>query len=302
MSESDQQTDDRVSQFGKWLSLGGSIIAPATLITTLLFYFGYVSSRAQYDYFGVDVDTIGLTTQDYVMRSPQPLLVPLLVLTLLGGGFFAAHVAARRQAAANPSFRTVAKRMVVGGLILLGVGVALLFSYAAIGDWGYYAFVTPLILAVGAASTAYGLLTVRWMDRRSRHNPPDSGFTGLAVVVSLWIAVAASLFWATATVAQLSGRGLAKEQAQNLSELPSVIVDSKERLFLPAGVGVEERDLTGKGDGETFRYRYWNLRLLIHGRDRMFLVPTAWHANNTTLVMPLNDDVRVQFQFRNDPP
>jgi hypothetical protein len=34
----------------------------------------------------------------------------------------------------------------------------------------------------------------------------------------------------------------------------------------------------------------------------MFLVPTAWHANNTTLVMPLNGDVRVQFQFRNDPP
>src|SRR5215207_4454572 len=77
MSESDQQTEDRVSRFGKWLSLGGSIIAPATLITTLLFYFGYVSSRAQYDYFGVDVDTIGLTTQDYVVRSPQPLLVPL---------------------------------------------------------------------------------------------------------------------------------------------------------------------------------------------------------------------------------
>jgi len=302
MSESDQQTEDRVSRFGKWLSLGGSIIAPATLITTLLFYFGYVSSRAQYDYFGVDVDTIGLTTQDYVMRSPQPLLVPLLVLTLLGGGFLAAHVAARRHAAANPSFRAVAKRMVVGGLILLAVGLALLFSYAAIGDWGYYPLVTPLILAVGAASTAYGLSTIRWMDRRSRHNPPDSGFAGLAVVVSLWITVAASLFWATATVAQLSGRGLAKEQAQNLSELPSVIVDSKERLFLPAGVGVEERDLTGKGDGETFRYRYWNLRLLIHGKDRMFLVPTAWHANNTTLVMPLNGDVRVQFQFRNDPP
>jgi hypothetical protein len=302
MSESDQPPEDRVSQFGKWLSLGGSIIAPVTLITTLLFYFGYVSSRAQYDYFGVDVDTIGLTTQDYVMRSPQPLLVPLLVLTLLGGGFLAAHVAARRQAAANPSFRAVAKRMVVGGLILLGVGVALLFSYPAIGDWWYYPLLTPLILAVGAASTAYGLSTIRWMDRRSRHNSPDSGITGLAVVVSLWIAVAASLFWATATVAQWSGRGLAKEQAQNLSELPSVIVDSKERLFLPAGVGVEERDLTGKGDGETFRYRYGNLRLLIHGKDRMFLVPTAWHPNNTTLVMPLNGDVRVQFQFRNDPP
>lgn len=60
------------TQFEQWLSIGGRIIAPTTALTTLLFYFGYVSSRAQYDYFGVDVDTVGLTTQDYVMRSPQP--------------------------------------------------------------------------------------------------------------------------------------------------------------------------------------------------------------------------------------
>ena len=112
MSASVEQTEDRLSQLGRWLSLGGSIIAPATLITALLFYFGYVSSRAQYDYFGVDVDTVGLSTQDYVMRSPQPLLVPLLVLTLLAGGFLAAHLAARRRAAVHSSFRFVAKGLV----------------------------------------------------------------------------------------------------------------------------------------------------------------------------------------------
>jgi hypothetical protein len=162
--------------------------------------------------------------------------VPLLVLTLLAGGFLAAHLAARRRAAVHPSFRSVAKGLVAVGLILLG------------------------------------------------------------------LAVAASLFWATATLAQWSGRGLAKEQARNLGELPSVIVDSKQRLFLPAGTGVAERDLTGEADGQTFRYRYWNLRLLIHGRDRMFLVPTTWHPNDTTLLVPLDGEVRLQFQFRNDPP
>ena len=153
--------------WGRWLSLGGSIVAPATLITALLFYFGYVSSRAQYDYFGVDVDTVGLSTQDYVMRSPQPLLVPLLVLTLLAGGFLAAHLAARRQAAVHPSFRSVAKGLVAGGLILLGLGVALLFGYAVIGDWAYYPILTPLILAAGGTLAAYGITTIRWMDRRA---------------------------------------------------------------------------------------------------------------------------------------
>jgi hypothetical protein len=302
MNTSDRQAGDRISQVGKWLSLGGSIIAPATLITALLFYFGYVSSRAQFDYFGVDVDTIGLSTQDYVMRSPQPLLVPLLVLTLIGGGFLVAHIAARRRAAVDPSFRSLAKRMVVAGLILLGLGVILLFAYAVIDDWAYYPLVTPLILAVGGTFTAYGISTIRWMDKRAQSAPGHSAFAGPAVLLSIWLAVAASLFWATATVAQWSGRGLAKEQARSLSELPSVIVDSKQRLFIPSGIGVGERDLTGEADNQTFRYRYWNLRLLIHGQDRMFLVPATWHPNNTTLLIPLDGDVRVQFQFRNDPP
>ena len=67
----------------QWLSTATQIAAPITLVSTLLFYFGYVYTKSQYAYFGVDVDTIGLTPRDYVMRSPQPLLVPLLVLVVL---------------------------------------------------------------------------------------------------------------------------------------------------------------------------------------------------------------------------
>ena len=37
----------RAAMFDKWWSFGSTIIAPATLLSTLLFYFGYVSSRAQ---------------------------------------------------------------------------------------------------------------------------------------------------------------------------------------------------------------------------------------------------------------
>jgi hypothetical protein len=37
-------------------------------VTALLFYFGYVSTRAKYEYFGVDVDVVGLGTRDFLMR------------------------------------------------------------------------------------------------------------------------------------------------------------------------------------------------------------------------------------------
>ncbi|MGH3461601.1 MAG: hypothetical protein ACRDP9_09010 [Kribbellaceae bacterium] len=56
------------------------------------------------------------------------------------------------------------------------------------------------------------------------------------------------------------------------------------------------------GAGQTFNYRYRGLRLLVVGDDRLFLVPQRWTASNTTLVVPLDGDVRVQFQFENDPP
>jgi hypothetical protein len=59
------------TQIQQWVSLGPTIVAPVTVIGALLFYFGYVSSRSDYAYFGVDVDTIGLDTQGYIMRSPQ---------------------------------------------------------------------------------------------------------------------------------------------------------------------------------------------------------------------------------------
>jgi hypothetical protein len=67
-----------------WLGSWATVIAPVSVVSALLFYFGYVASRAQYEYFGVDVDVVGLGTQAYIMRSPQPLLVPLLVFTMLG--------------------------------------------------------------------------------------------------------------------------------------------------------------------------------------------------------------------------
>src|SRR3954454_2539443 len=77
------------SSWERWYKVATSFVAPATFITALLFYFGYVSSRAEYAYFGVDVDTIGLSTRDFVMRSPQALLVPVLLLTVLGAALLA---------------------------------------------------------------------------------------------------------------------------------------------------------------------------------------------------------------------
>jgi hypothetical protein len=318
--------------FERWLTLAGNVIAPATAIGALLFYFGYVSSRSQYEYFGLDVDTIGLTTQDFVMRSPQPLLVPLLVLSVVGAVAVLMHAVIRRRltvAFADPAgepaptvkARNSIRRATAGGLLLMAAGLVLLFLYPLLRDWWLFNLVTPLVIALGGAIAAYALGAARFAAKlesaavsqqvssapSSAAGPAEPSATRSpsvllrpSVSAFILVAVAASIFWATATVAQWSGVGLAQYRALHLDELPSVILDTKERLFLTSP-GLSEVVLP-PSQGQTFHYRYRHLRLLIQGDDRMFLVPDQWSASDSTLLVRLDNDVRMQFQFTNQPP
>ncbi|MER7609157.1 hypothetical protein [Nocardioides sp. NPDC127503] len=279
-------TDTPPTGIDRWVSLATSFVAPVTLISGVLFYFGYVAARAQYDYFGLDVDVIGLSTRAYVMRSPQPLLTPMLILVLGGVAVVAFHHWVRRHAVEG-WFRPLVTIVLSVGLVLMTVGTLLLAGFTLVGGWAYYSLVTPVLLGGGAALVAYALRL-----RGGRLEPR---------IVLLWVGVAACVIWATATTAQWTGRGLAMEQARNLRSLPSVVLDTRERLHVPATAGVEEVVRPDAGEDD-YRFRYWRLRLLIQGDDRMFLVPDTWSAGGTTILVRLDDDVRVQFQFRNSPP
>lgn len=296
--------ESKSSQFERYLSLGASVVAPITIISALLFYFGYVSSRAQYAYFGIDVDTIGLSTQDYVMRSPQPLLVPLLVLVMIAVALVALHlwVTAWLGRARPERARIVTHRALYIGLVILAAGITLIILYPVLADWPYYNLVTPIIVAVGAGVVAYSWRLVSRLPPQPDALPSPAGSPALRRMglVLLCVLVAATLFWSTATIAQWSGRGLARQDARHLDDLPRVILDTKERLYITDPF-IKETALPAS-EGQTFRYRYRNLRLLIQGKDRMFLVPDAWSASDSTLVVPLDDSVRVRFQFQNDPP
>lgn len=300
--------------FERWLTLAGNVIAPATAISALLFYFGYVSSRSQYEYFGLDVDTIGLGTQGFVMRSPQPLLVPLLVLSVLGAGAVLLHAVLQRRLTAafaepasgpEPAVRAWQwiGRATVAGLLLMAAGLVLLFLYPLLRDWYLFNLVTPLLIAIGGTIAAYALAASRLASRLEIAAASQKGSSALlrpAVSVCILVAVAASIFWATATVAQWSGLGLAQYRALHLDELPSVILDTRERLFLTSP-GIKEVALP-PSTGQTFHYRYRHLRLLIQGEDRMFLVPDRWSPSDSTLLVRLDNNVRMQFQFTNQPP
>ncbi|GAA0963389.1 hypothetical protein GCM10009554_82660 [Kribbella koreensis] len=276
---------DDQSQLERWVTFATRIVAPVTLISGLLFYFGYVSARAQYEYFGIDVDTIGLRTQDYVMRSPQPLLVPLLGVTLLAVAGLLLHNAIQPTA-------TTIRRAKIVTIALLLLGVVGLIGYPLLGHIPYYALVVPAVIGLSAATLAY----LSYYGGKAAGLTPQYMLLGLLAVVTTICA-----FWATATTAQYSGRGLAKSDAEDLKQFPVVILDTKERLQLRSP-GIEETSLRTAGTEQTFNYRYRGLRLLVVGQNRLFLVPQQWSASDTTLVVPLDGSIRVQFQFQNDPP
>ena len=103
-----------------------------------------------------------------------------------------------------------------------------------LGELAYYAIVVPLVIGLASAVLALPLLPdapgCRTTDRRCV-------LIALLAVVTLTCA-----FWATATTAQYSGRGLAKSAAEHLDRFPWVILDTKERLHLRSP-GVEETAL-----------------------------------------------------------
>jgi hypothetical protein len=270
-----------------------SVVAPITLISAVLFYFGYVYTRTEYAYFGLDVDTIGLSTQEFIMRSPGPLLTPLLTVGLVTATLALAHGAIRRRidAAADAPwrlrrFRRLALACGITGRTALVVGSVMVLAYPLIRSFvPLYDLVTPTVLAVGAGLAAYGVRLDVLLGRRPHR----------AATVALYAVLATGLLWATATLAQYIGQGQAVTLAAQLMALrPSVILDTKERLYLTTTV-IDERVLPSGAD-QAFHYRYRNLRLLIQGKDRLFLVPSPWSQGDATLVVPMNDEVRVQFQ------
>ena len=180
------------------------------------------------------------------------------------------------------------------GIVLVLAGLVLAFLIPALG-WPVAQLLAPLLLAIGAGLCAYAASTVRALGGTR---------IGRGVVVILVLVLVAGTFWSTATIAQWWGLGQARALASDLRSLPAVVLDTEERLY-PGNDDITFRALGAEAsesaEGEappppTYGYRYFGLRLLAQGAGRLYLVPDAWSADASTLVVPY-DDVRVRFRF-----
>lgn len=288
-----QLSQSRVeSDFERRVKLFTGILAPTTVLTALLFYYGYVTTAAEYGYFSISMGSLELSYQDILLRSIGALFVPMGALFLLVLGGLWGHIwleGTARKRWRPQSLRTVAALMMLVGALAFARGVlGVLVPSIAREEW---IALSPICLGLGATAAVYGryLLRPSYVGARTSHKWPET-----ASVVAACGLVVLSLFWAANSFAAAYGRGRAAAVAGRLGQKPAVVLDTTERLFM-GYPGIDETAIPSDPP-QTFRYRYRGFRLLVESHGRLFLVPSQWRrSSGAILVISVGKDVRLQF-------
>ena len=91
MTDADERAPAVNRGFGPVVEFASRVLAPAGVLTAMLFYFGYVREQALFAYFGVDLGSLGFTTTDYLVRSTGTVFVPVATLLVAAVAAVAGH-------------------------------------------------------------------------------------------------------------------------------------------------------------------------------------------------------------------
>ncbi|WP_328471544.1 hypothetical protein OHA21_07510 [Actinoplanes sp. NBC_00393] len=277
-----------------------NFLAPTTVITALLIYFGAVYTDGRLAYYGIQLGLADLSTQDLVLYGTEAIFGPLAVLLIAVLLVLLGHSTVT-WLLADPS-RAQAGLLTAAGVTLVGV---LLTARAVLGLLSSRVYerettaTTPLALAVGPALLAYAA----WIVARVLSRDPDSRLhrwyaadhsarLRRAMIAAVVVLALAGLFWATNRVAFFLGLTRSYQEATDRGGAYAVVLDTRQRLAgLPAGV-VEEKLPDPGEDGYAYRYR--GLRLVLESGGRLFLVPQRWTRDGRTLVVAYDSGIRLE--------
>ncbi|MEV8530266.1 hypothetical protein AB0451_40470 [Streptomyces sp. NPDC052000] len=282
-----EQTPDRPA-WGAWLKTIAGFVAPTTLLTGLLLFFGSGYTDAFYEYFGIDAATLSFSTQDFLLRSARPLYMPVgvtLAIGLIGAvGYISISAMGNSRPALPRYLRGVSLALIVCGIALFIVGLL-----AGLNVWSAEALAIPLLLGGGLVLVVYGR-TLRFKSTGHRYPGEVPALAIVAAMISL------CSFWAVQVYAQESGRYDAEYLTRHLWLRPEIVVDMAERLYLAPG-HAQETALPEGGAAQHFKFRYTGLRLLAQSGNRMFVIPKGWTpARGTVMILPADTSVRVAFR------
>jgi vancomycin permeability regulator SanA len=271
----------------EWLSL---VVPIVTIVTALLFWFGWTATDSRYEYLGIESSTLGLTTTDYVLRSADGIFVPAtitLFIVLVSAAIHAVVSTAIREGWATLPLRVASIAAVLIGLASTVLGTVWMFNGAPANT---YYLLRPILLGGGVLTLAY---SIRVLVRvRSSSSPGRAGWERIGAWASAAI-VLLMVFWAFSLYAHALGRGRAYTFANQLDKQPAAIVYSTHDLALAGHEEVTD---------SYFRYRYSGFRMVMKAGDKYVLLSEGWTRENGRAV--LIDDtasVRIEFEPPRDP-
>ena len=281
----------------KLVKLAGEVIAPATLLTALLFQFGRLHAAGYYRHFGVNFSVLDLTTTDHLIAGADGLFVPLagacvLALLLIWLHRFVLTRLSDRSRTAVLTFVTPAAAL--AGVLLLGL--ALLDLLAGVRPvWDASSEAGGLSLAVGVLLLVYALRLLRL----THGTPPRSPGSELAEWGAAFLLVSVGLYWAVGVYAFGVGTGRAQQLERALPAQPAAVLFSERSQSLDV-VGVTE---VRCADPEAaYRFRYDGLRLVRQAGNQYLLVAAAWTRDTGTAVLvPRGAGVRLEFRTADAP-
>lgn len=256
-----------------------------TVITGLLYYFGWVRTRVQAENLGFPSGVLNLSIADYLLKSVYvlfPFVIALLLLLIVGHMVFAGVLTRWRIGAGRRRLRRyarAAKGAAIGCAVLAVVG-----SLPPTNN--RYSLPAGLVLAVLLAMVARTLeARVRGRDPWTR---PRRWMTTLLLVLLI--------FWNTERVALFLGEQFAADYKARPEQFPAIVVYSKHDLRIDAE-GVHH-DPLGE-DPNSYRYRYTGLRVMESVADRYVLINPVWtDGNGRVYVITHSEEVRVEFVGR----
>lgn len=258
----------RPGDLERLLRIAAAIVAPTTLLTGLLFYFGWAQAFWFFEYFGVHLTVLDLSTQDYLMRSVDGLFYP----TLVGGIVTLGVLAAARLGRGRLSPDLVRTGMTVAGGVLVLIG---LLTILGVPWFSFYPGVVPLGLACGVLLLAH-VSRVRTVV----------GWVGTFLLVGT------TLFWAVSDYSSATGLAAAYDVQEELATYADVVLYSEKSLSIH-GPGV--REIAEPGDG-AYAVHYTGLKLVVQSGGYYFFLPVNWSpTDGAAIVLPRNDSVRLEF-------
>ena len=279
------------------LKLVGSVVAPTTLLTALMYYFGLLEAAAFFWYLGAQVTALDLSIQYYLANSVDGLIPPLVAVA--GIALLVLWVQQLLRTAISVKTRQKGLRALmpaasVAGIILVGLALAdiiigPLFSASFPEGRG-------LSLTIGILLLTYAIRLFRllFMERQPQQVPQRmSGIVAVAEWGAVFILVSVGLFWAAGSYAISLGMSRGHELETLLSSQPEAVVYSEKRLNLQAP---NVREVPCQASDAAYRFRYEGLKLVQQSGNQYLLLPTGWtHVNGAAILLPRSDSLRLEF-------